>query len=474
MKTNTKSPSKFRSTPRPSPARVAGGLGAVADTITAEQTLRRCVLTNLLWEDAFYESGEKIANEIRSVIPSIPAERVRDIAVEARTMQKLRHVPLFLAREMARLDTHKHVVAETLEQVIMRPDELTEFLAIYWKDKKGAPLSGQVKKGLAAAFRKFNAYSLAKYNQDKDVKLRDVLFLSHAKPKDQAQEAMWKQLIDGKLPVPDTWEVELSKSTDQKASWERLLSEKKLGVLAFIRNLRNMTQVNVTKNLVRDYFLSVDPEWALPFNFLSAAEHASEYTAQIEELMFRCLASYPKLKGKTVFIVDVSGSMGQSLSTKSTMSRMDAAAALAALMREVCEQPVIYATAGSDGLRKHRTEEMKVGHGFSLMKEITNQAHNKLGGGGIFLCQSTKHVLSIEKDAERLLVLSDSQDTDYNTDPSLAPAFGRYNYLFDISCHTKGVAYKKFIHIDGWSEKVIDYIYAYEQMQGPSTIAQSQ
>jgi hypothetical protein len=33
-------------------------------------------------------------------------------------------------------------------------DELSEFVAIYWKDGR-VPLSGQVKKGLAAAFPKF-------------------------------------------------------------------------------------------------------------------------------------------------------------------------------------------------------------------------------------------------------------------------------------------------------------------------------
>ena len=461
MKTNTKSESVFVTAP--ASARVAGGFGAVADTITAEQSLRRCVLTNLLWEDNFYESGGSIAAEIARLVPLVPAATVRDIAIEARSLQKLRHVPLFLAREMARLATHRHEVATTLAQVIQRPDELTEFLAIYWKDNKNAPLSNQVKKGLATAFTKFNEYSLGKYNQDKDVKLRDVLFLCHAKPLNKEQEAVWKKLIDGTLATPDTWEVELSASKDKKASWERLLSEKRLQVLAFIRNLRNMTEAGVDKNLVRNYFLTVNPERALPFNFLSAAEHAPAYTAQIEELMFRCLASYPKLKGKTVFIVDVSGSMQAGLSDRGTMTRLGAAAALAALMREVCEQPVIYATAGSDHLRKHATREVGASRGFALMEAIKKELH-ALGGGGIFLCQATKFVENLEKDAARLLVLSDSQDCDYEANPNKAATFGTYNYLFDVAAHTKGVGYKKFVHIDGWSEHVIDYIYAYEQL----------
>ena len=68
-------------------------------------------------------------------------------------------------------------MAETLTRVIQRADELTEFVAIYWSEGK-LPLSAQVKKGLAAAFRKFDAYALAKYNRENPVKLRDVLFLA--------------------------------------------------------------------------------------------------------------------------------------------------------------------------------------------------------------------------------------------------------------------------------------------------------
>jgi len=70
---------------------------------------------------------------------------------------KLRHAPLLIVREMARHATHRRLVAETLERVIQRADELAEFVAIYWKDGR-VPLPAQVKKGLAAAFPKFDEY----------------------------------------------------------------------------------------------------------------------------------------------------------------------------------------------------------------------------------------------------------------------------------------------------------------------------
>ena len=191
-----------------------------------------------------------IAGRIRELVPKVAAEKVAALAVEAREKMKLRHAPLLLVREMARLATHRQLVAETLLRVIQRADELSEFVALYWSDGK-QPLSAQVKKGLAAAFTKFDEYALAKYDRASPVKLRDVLFLCHAKPVDAAQAELWKRLVAGELATPDTWEVALSAGADKREAWERLLAENKLGALALLRNLRNMAEAKVDEELVR-------------------------------------------------------------------------------------------------------------------------------------------------------------------------------------------------------------------------------
>src|SRR5262249_34416988 len=190
--------------------------------------------------------------------------------------RKLRHAPLLLVREMARLASHRQLVAETLYQVIQRADELAEFVALYWTEGK-QPLSAQVKKGLASAFTKFDEYALAKYNRAAPVKLRDVLFLSHAKPLDQAQADLWKRLGDGQLATPDTWEVSLSAGADKHEVWERLLRENKLGALALLRNLRNMTEAKVDEQLMRDGLARMKTERVLPFRFIAAARYAPQW-----------------------------------------------------------------------------------------------------------------------------------------------------------------------------------------------------
>jgi hypothetical protein len=138
--------------------------GAKAKHINPELQLYRSVMANLLWEDQFYEEGVKIAERIKALIPLVDHRKVAGLAIYAREEMKLRHVPLLLARELARISSGKYLVSSLLERIIQRPDELTEFLAIYWQDGK-QPLSGQVKKGLAKAFTKFSAYQLAKYNR---------------------------------------------------------------------------------------------------------------------------------------------------------------------------------------------------------------------------------------------------------------------------------------------------------------------
>lgn len=138
--------------------------GAVAKRINDELQLRRSVMACMLWEKTFYESGIDIAKRIESFVSKVKPEVVARLANEARNKMNMRHVPLLIVRTMAKLPTHKHLVANTLNNVIQRADELAEFMSIYWKDGK-QPLSAQVKKGLSKAFSKFDEYQLAKHNR---------------------------------------------------------------------------------------------------------------------------------------------------------------------------------------------------------------------------------------------------------------------------------------------------------------------
>jgi hypothetical protein len=418
--------------------------GAPARHISPELQLRRSVLACLLWESQFYEDGVEIAGRIAELVPKVVAEKVAALAVEAREQMKVRHAPLLLVREMARHKTHRHLVSETLARVIQRADELAEFVAIYWKDGR-VPLSGQVKKGLGSAFPKFDEYQLAKYDRGGPIKLRDVLFLCHAKPRDEAQAAVWKRLIWGRLTTPDTWEVALSSGADKQEAWERLLREQKLGSLALLRNLRNMRETGVEESLVLKALNAMSTARVLPFRFLAAARHAPQWEETLEQAMLKSISTAEKLPGKTIVLVDVSGSMTAPLSRRSEMLRTDAGYGLAVLLREVAEKVVVFSF--SDNL-----VEVPARRGFALRDAIdVSQRHN-----ATYLGKAVEELNRKEK-YDRLIVITDEQAHDR------VPAPNGKGYAINVASYKNGVGYGKWTHIDGWSEAVIEYIRVLEQ-----------
>lgn len=419
--------------------------GAPAVAITPEQELRRTLMACLLWEDGFYESGASIADRMKALVPNVKPEVVSQLAIEARSQMHLRHAPLFIVREMARHASHRPFVRSTLASVIQRADELAEFLAIYWKDKR-QPLAKSVQRGLADAFVKFNAYQLAKYNRDNPVKLRDVLFLSHAKPKDDEQKAVWKQLVDKTLASPDTWEVALSaaKGADEKLGvWTRLLAEKKLGALALIRNLRNMIEAGVPDASIREALTEMKPDRVLPFRFIAASRVQPRFVPELEVAMLKNLEGQPKLPGTTILLLDVSGSMNDPLSAKSDMKRVDAACGLAVLGRELCEHVRVFSFSD-------HVVEIPPYRGLALAEAVhKSQPHSStmLGQAVSFVNQQSH---------DRLIAITDEQSHTRVGGPK-----GK-GYMINVASYKPGVGYGPWTHIDGWSDRVFDYIRATE------------
>jgi 60 kDa SS-A/Ro ribonucleoprotein len=418
--------------------------GAIAARIGPEQELRRTVAACLLWEDNFYESGQAIGERIKSLVPLCRPQFVAACAFEARGKMKLRHAPLLLVREMARHPEHRLLVAKLLPDVIQRADELSEFVSIYWKDGK-QPLSKQVKAGLAKAFGKFNEYQLAKYNRDGAVKLRDVLFLCHAKAENPEQDALWKRLIDGKLETPDTWEVALSGGADRKETFERLMAEGQLGALAFLRNLRNMREAGVNMDLVTGYASAVDIARVLPFRFLAAARAVPAWENILEPMMLRACEGREKLAGKTIVLLDVSGSMDAAISGKSDIQRIDAACGVAILLRELCEDVEVITFSSN-------VVQVAPRRGFALRDAIvTSQAHSSTYLG------AAVQLVNRDRKYDRVIVLTDEQSADR------VPAPTAKGYVINVASNKNGVGYGPWNHIDGWSEAVIDYVQEFER-----------
>ncbi len=447
--------------------RLAGGAGAFAAKQTDIQALRRITLANLLWEDCAYVDGKKLADEIARLIPLCNPQDVANLAIECRLVQKLRHTPLYIASEMCKHDAHRAFVGDVLPVIITRADMITDFLAIYWKDGK-RPLANQAKRGLAAAFHNFDEYQFAKYDRDSAIKLRDVMFLCHPKANGEAEEELFRKIAERSLAVPDTWEVALSAGADKRATWTRLIETGKIGGLAFLRNMRNMKYAHVDMDVILSGLAHLRGAMLLPLDYLKAARYAPEFQTQIEDKMIDSYAHLPKLPGKTLFIVDVSGSMGSTTSSGTNFTRLDQACAMAMLAANQCESFKLVATAGDDGAKKgaHKWIEYPK-KGFGLADQIF-ETRSQIGWGGIF----TRQVLEWSKNKfdgekfDRIIVFSDSQDCDYPDRRTPMP-FGKYNYICDVSAHQNGVNYrgKWTAEISGWSEHFITYIAALEGIE---------
>jgi hypothetical protein len=160
--------------------------------------------------------------------------------------------------------------------------------------------------------------------------------------------------------------------------------------------------------------------------------------------MLKCVAGTEKLPGKTIVLVDVSGSMTATLSRLSEMQRTDVAYGLAVLLCEIGEKSAVYSFSDE-------VVEVPARQGFALRDAIdASQRHNSTQLG------KAVEALNLDEKWDRLIVITDEQAHDRVPTPN-----GK-GYLINVASYKNGVGYGKWTHIDGWSEAVIEYIRALE------------
>lgn len=420
--------------------------GGPSSIISPLQTLKRLTMACLLWEDSFYVDGKTVVDQIREVCKHIKGEEIVEIAVEIHEKGLLRHIPLLLLVEALK---KKANCVGAISIICSRPDQMTELLALYWKDGK-RPLSAQLKKGLAKAFVKFSEYQLAKYNRPGPIKLKDVLFLCHAKPKDDEQALLWKKLINNTMEIPYTWETELSAGKDKKETFENLIKENKIGKLALVRNLRNMYESGVDKALVSEALMRTGHS-IFPFQYIAGAAFCPAWEDIIDPAMIKSMNGIAPLEGLTCLLVDVSGSMEDPLSSNSKMMRKDAACGLAVLIREIASEFTILSFS-------EIVAPVPPRQGMALCEAIWRSQPNcgtRLGQSLTTIMQGIQPNIKID----RIIVITDEQTSDK------LPVFPADNcYIINVSNNKNGIGNNgQWKTITGFSERVIDYIRSYEE-----------
>jgi 60 kDa SS-A/Ro ribonucleoprotein len=420
--------------------------GGPSTNIPPLAQLRRLTMACMLWEDTFYVDGKTVADQIAEVCTKVKAQDLVNLAIEIHQKGLLRHIPLFLIVEALK---KKAKCIDAIDIICNRPDQMTELLTLYWK-KGRCPIAKQLQKGLAKAFPKFDEYQLQKYNRDTPVKLRDVLFLSHAKPKDDAQKELWQRLITDTMATPETWETKLSAGEDKKESFEELLTQGKMGKLALIRNLRNMREAGVPKELVRANLLKKSRP-ILPFQFIAAAKMVPQWEDIIDEGMIKTMEEHEKFDGFTILLVDVSGSMQSKVSSKSEMTHQDAAAGLAILVRSITKEGLI--CTFSD-----RLVSIPARNGMALRDAIKNSQPNSGTALGHALTELNTHYNKVAQ-AKRIIIITDEQSSDKIPHVPIENC-----YVINTGAYQQGINNNgQWLTISGFSENTINYILEVEK-----------
>jgi len=438
--------------------------GAKATRTSKYEELERAVACCLLWEDSFYEKGNDLSARIAKLCQEVPAQDVAELAIKARKTWNLRHVPLWLIIQLLKNGKSfvspdfagpKEYIARTIYDVVSRADELTELMAMWKKFGESRSYPNQLKEGLRAAFTKFDEYQFAKYNRKGVCTFKYALRLLHPKPKDDIQSEVWKKLIAGQLESPDTWEVALSSGADKKETFERLLREDKLGYMALLRNLRKMQEVGVSNDLIREKLVIKDPgkTKVLPFRFITAGKHNPSFAEELSTQMTSITSLMEKIPGKTIIVVDVSGSMDWTLAGRGESRRIEAACGVAILLREMCKDGVSVWSFSNQAVQVPNHRGLALGEAISKSQ----------GHGGTNLEASLLQIQSVEKQADRIIVITDEQSSD-----GIAPCWAKKGYLINVASYQPAlpIAHKGWKRIVGFSERLVEWIMVEEELSG--------
>ena len=328
--------SKFNTTMPKAKTLTENLAGGQAYSQSNELALVSLLLTSFV-NDQFYRNAQSSLEDLRKLSAKVKdKEFVAKAAIFARDRFGMRSITHALAGELTSQLEGAEWGKNFYDKVVVRVDDMTEIMSYYlaYKTSKDSPkFPNALKKGFAKAFDKFDGYQLAKYKgESKDVKLVDLVNIVHPVPTMRNKEAL-ESLIKGELKNTQTWESKLSQAgqvaeseedlTKLKADvWSELLSTRKLGYFALLKNLRNIISqspdsISAACEMLVDERM-IKNSRVLPFRFTTAYDEISKLGSSkevrdvlvaINRALDISVCNVPKFDGETLVVMDVSGSM---------------------------------------------------------------------------------------------------------------------------------------------------------------------
>jgi hypothetical protein len=371
-----------------------GGSGFLRDP---KSELLLLAVTHMAGQRTFYESAaardERFAQLVRRFAvedPQWALGLLRWLRAEA----KIRTAAVVGAAEFVRARAEARTPGfsrQAVEAVLQRPDEPGELLA-YWTSRYGRRLPQPLRRGVADAVRRlYNGRALLKYDTPShSFRFGDVLELTHPTPAADRpwQGVLFRHALDRRhhpdRAVPPAGELLLeahhallNTPTDRRyalvtgpggadrlaaagmtweslagwlhgpldaAVWEAVIPS--MGPMALVRNLRNFDRAGLSERAAAEVARRIsDPAEVarsrqFPFRFLAAhrAAPGPRWEQALETALGHSLANVPALPGRTLVLVDRSGSMFGVPEKGTELTRADAAAVFGTALALRAEQ----------------------------------------------------------------------------------------------------------------------------------------
>lgn len=434
--------------------------GGMAYSQEKEMSLLALLLTSFV-DDKFYESSKQNHERLLALLETCDKEFCAKAILYARREFGMRSITHVAASMLARRISGEKWAKNFYDQIVCRLDDMTEILALHLSNKQ--KLSNAMKRGFSSAFERFDAYQIAKYRgEGNKVKLVDAVNLVHPKKSPKNGDAI-ELLVRGELKSFDTWENMLSAAGNdieaKKKVWRALLSEKKLGYMALLRNVRNILSLGDAElyRMCLDALLDKDAihkSLVLPFRFSTAYEQISRVDSKAMSSISKACEiacdNVPRLDGRTLIALDTSGSMS------GKPSRIASLFAAVLLKTNDCDLMTF------DDYAKYKN----VNPNDSLLT-IQSQLHF-CGGGTNFSSVFERAVVKYD----RIIILSDMQSWKGYYSPK--GAYLEYKQKFGIeSCKVYSIDLagygtlmlpeKDVYCLAGFSEKIFDLMALMEQ-----------
>lgn len=363
-------------------------------------------------EDGFYESRQK------------KMERFLDLTTEVRNQlgnEFLAKTSVFARNELG-MRSASQLIASYLNDdkfdnkrayyrnFCHRPDDVAEIFGAI--DMMGQKRSHATVRGCGDYIAKLNEYQLGKYKMlGKEYNMYDIINITHTK------SASVNSFMKGEIESPDTWEVKISTAktdVERAEEWIRLVQEDKLGYLAMLRNLNNiMNALSTIGNdgllLIEDKIISkltdeasIKKSLVYPYQIYCAYKNMKAHPFMIDNALdqaFRiACGNMEKFEGKSVIMLDISGSMENRISFRSNITIKEVGA---------CYAAALYISQDCDFVKFGTNAKLcsynKIDNIFNI---ISNMCEEDKCGYGTYIGAA---FAELDKKYDRIFIVSDMQ-----------------------------------------------------------------